>query len=140
VARAVLGPSAHNLTLRIVCGGRESQQNTQSNNGRAQLRVGQPRARSCRSVAMAGGEETVRVRIDLDGGRLELELYPSRAPLTVANFLQYVDAGTCPTRSHGTSSTLKLVPHQSSIQGVRDRALQRERPLLPRRQTGQPAA
>ena len=30
---------------------------------------------------MAGGEETVRVRIEMDAGRLELELYPSRAPL-----------------------------------------------------------
>jgi cyclophilin family peptidyl-prolyl cis-trans isomerase len=48
---------------------------------------------------MAGGEETVRVRIEMDAGRLELELYPSRAPLTVANFLQYVDAGNLPHTS-----------------------------------------
>ena len=34
-----------------------------------------------------------RVRLETDKGTLVLELYPDRAPETVANFLQYVDDG-----------------------------------------------
>lgn len=34
-----------------------------------------------------------RVRMETDKGTLVLELYPDRAPVTVANFLQYVDDG-----------------------------------------------
>ncbi|MEZ5560039.1 MAG: peptidylprolyl isomerase [Pseudomonadales bacterium] len=37
--------------------------------------------------------EPVRVTLDSDAGVIELALYPDRAPLTVANFLRYVDAG-----------------------------------------------
>ena len=37
--------------------------------------------------------EPSRVRLETDKGALLLELYPDRAPETVANFLQYVDDG-----------------------------------------------
>jgi len=99
--RGVCGPSdPHHFVERCcVRRGRELQQSSQTNNRRARAGQRQLRARICRNVAMAGGEETVRVRIEMDAGRLELELYPSRAPLTVANFLQYVDAGNLPHTS-----------------------------------------
>lgn len=35
----------------------------------------------------------MNVRMTSDAGVIELELYPDRAPITVANFLSYVDAG-----------------------------------------------
>ncbi len=37
--------------------------------------------------------ETVDVRFATEAGIIEVELYPARAPLTVANFLRYVDGG-----------------------------------------------
>lgn len=39
------------------------------------------------------GDEDVRVRMVTSMGEIIVELYPSRAPITVANFLQYVDDG-----------------------------------------------
>jgi peptidyl-prolyl cis-trans isomerase A (cyclophilin A) len=38
-------------------------------------------------------DSVVRVRIDTDAGAITAELNPSKAPVTVANFLRYVDAG-----------------------------------------------
>lgn len=38
-------------------------------------------------------EEVVQVRFDTDMGPILAELYPGRAPITVANFLRYVDEG-----------------------------------------------
>src|SRR5437764_14836529 len=38
-------------------------------------------------------ERTPRVVLDTNHGRIVLELYPDKAPLTVKNFLQYVDEG-----------------------------------------------
>lgn len=37
--------------------------------------------------------EGVRVALTTDAGTIVLELYPDKAPITVANFLRYVDAG-----------------------------------------------
>src|SRR5690349_12330042 len=37
--------------------------------------------------------ETVKVALDTEAGRIVLELDKSRAPITTANFLRYVDAG-----------------------------------------------
>ncbi len=37
--------------------------------------------------------ETTRVILDTDAGMITLELYPEKAPATVANFLKYVDEG-----------------------------------------------
>ena len=46
------------------------------------------------SFAMAGAaQETVRVRIRTGVGNIDVELYPDKAPGTVANFLKYVDGG-----------------------------------------------
>ncbi|MCC6415165.1 MAG: peptidylprolyl isomerase [Opitutaceae bacterium] len=38
-------------------------------------------------------ENTTRVLLTTDSGEIELVLYPDQAPLTVANFLRYVDRG-----------------------------------------------
>ena len=43
------------------------------------------------STAMA--QETVRVQIQTEAGNIDVELYPDKAPGTVANFLRHVDAG-----------------------------------------------
>lgn len=45
-------------------------------------------------LATAGAaDEPVRVRLDTSAGALMVELYPEKAPVTVANFLRYVDEG-----------------------------------------------
>ena len=38
-------------------------------------------------------DEKTRVTLETELGDIEVELYPKKAPLTVANFLRYVDAG-----------------------------------------------
>jgi peptidyl-prolyl cis-trans isomerase A (cyclophilin A) len=43
--------------------------------------------------ALASAPSVPVVRIETELGVIEAELYPDRAPVTVANFLQYVDAG-----------------------------------------------
>ncbi len=39
------------------------------------------------------GQDNVRVRIETGMGNVDLELYPSKAPATVENFLKYVEGG-----------------------------------------------
>lgn len=41
----------------------------------------------------AAAEEVTKVLLSTEAGSIELELYPERAPKTVANFLAYVDGG-----------------------------------------------
>ncbi|MEP2026563.1 MAG: peptidylprolyl isomerase [Reichenbachiella sp.] len=38
-------------------------------------------------------EKTIHCKIETSMGDIEIELYPEKAPVTVANFLSYVDAG-----------------------------------------------
>jgi peptidyl-prolyl cis-trans isomerase A (cyclophilin A) len=45
------------------------------------------------SLALPGPGADPRVRIDTDLGRIVIEVSVSRAPVTAANFLRYVDAG-----------------------------------------------
>lgn len=47
------------------------------------------------AAACAKNEETAATRVimDTDAGMITLELYPDKAPATVANFLKYVDEG-----------------------------------------------
>ena len=42
---------------------------------------------------IAHASDNPKVRIDTNYGAIELELFPEKAPETVANFLQYVDSG-----------------------------------------------
>jgi hypothetical protein len=127
---------------RELQGGRE----LQHSKGRARLRGGQQRTRSGCVAMAATTQETVRVRIELDAGRLELVLFPSLAPLTVANFLSYVDGGTSPLTLTLTYSRHRVLLPAAVLDFThRDfnqpsgRALQRLRALLPRGAAGQPA-
>ena len=45
------------------------------------------------NAASGLAQENVRVRIQTDVGNIDLELYPSKAPVSVENFLKYVDGG-----------------------------------------------
>jgi peptidyl-prolyl cis-trans isomerase A (cyclophilin A) len=45
------------------------------------------------AAAQMNPGDTVGVRLTSDAGVIELELYPDQAPITVANFLRYLDAG-----------------------------------------------
>ena len=38
-------------------------------------------------------QDGVQVRIETEAGNVDFELYPSKAPVTVENFLKYVDGG-----------------------------------------------
>lgn len=44
-------------------------------------------------IATAGATETVTVVMSTSAGAVVIELYPDAAPVTVANFLEYVDGG-----------------------------------------------
>jgi len=48
---------------------------------------------SLMNPAQADPADAISVRMTSDAGVIELDLYPDRAPITVANFLSYVDAG-----------------------------------------------
>ncbi|UCH54165.1 MAG: peptidylprolyl isomerase, partial [Pseudomonadota bacterium] len=43
--------------------------------------------------ANTGAQNTPQVRLTTNLGVIEIELYPDKAPATVKNFLDYVDAG-----------------------------------------------
>jgi peptidyl-prolyl cis-trans isomerase B (cyclophilin B) len=45
------------------------------------------------AVAPVAAGDNPKVALDTDKGRIVLELYPDKAPKTVKNFLEYVDAG-----------------------------------------------
>jgi cyclophilin family peptidyl-prolyl cis-trans isomerase len=50
---------------------------------------------ACVTIALAAfaGAPTERVALETNKGVIELELYPDKAPVSVANFLKYVDSG-----------------------------------------------
>ena len=45
------------------------------------------------STDSQAAEEPVKVSLTTSKGTIELELYPDKAPKTVANFVEYVNAG-----------------------------------------------
>jgi peptidyl-prolyl cis-trans isomerase A (cyclophilin A) len=45
------------------------------------------------TIVIAAHSAPIPIRITTDFGVVEAELYPDKAPITVANFLKYVDAG-----------------------------------------------
>jgi len=45
------------------------------------------------SLATVGHASETRVRLETSMGNITLKLYPEKAPITVANFLSYVDSG-----------------------------------------------
>jgi peptidyl-prolyl cis-trans isomerase A (cyclophilin A) len=56
------------------------------------LVLGAPARHAVALPGEAGGADTVFVRIDTELGAIVAQLYPDQAPLTVTNFLRYVDA------------------------------------------------
>jgi peptidyl-prolyl cis-trans isomerase A (cyclophilin A) len=54
-----------------------------------------------------------RCIIKTDLGTITIELYPDKAPITVSNFLRYVDAGLYDSSSFFRSVTLKNQPNDS---------------------------
>jgi cyclophilin family peptidyl-prolyl cis-trans isomerase len=63
------------------------------------------------AVTPASGGDDPKVALETDKGRIVLELYPSKAPKTVQNFLNYVDAG------HYNSTIFHRVIPNFMIQG-----------------------
>jgi peptidyl-prolyl cis-trans isomerase A (cyclophilin A) len=45
------------------------------------------------SASTGLAQEDVLIRIQTDVGNIDVVLYPSKAPVTVENFLKYVDGG-----------------------------------------------
>ncbi|MBK7432817.1 MAG: peptidylprolyl isomerase [Chitinophagaceae bacterium] len=65
---------------------------------------------------MAGNlsaQKKINCLIKTELGEITIRLYPSKAPLTVANFLKYVDAGLYNNTSFFRSVTLKNQPKDS---------------------------
>lgn len=57
------------------------------------LRVGPAPAQQPATAKASAAAPPVRVRIETEMGDIVAELYPDRAPVTVANFLRYVQGG-----------------------------------------------
>jgi len=77
------------------------------------------------SVAPAVAGEATRVALETDKGKIVLELYPDKAPKTVQNFLDYVDAG------HYTNTIFHRVIPNFMIQGGGMTASMKEKPTKP---------
>jgi peptidyl-prolyl cis-trans isomerase A (cyclophilin A) len=59
----------------------------------------------------------VRVAIETAEGRIVLELYPDKAPISAANFLRYVDAGRYDGASFYRASKAPTAPQIGLVQG-----------------------
>ena len=81
----------------------------------------------------AQGQGPPRVVMQTDLGKIILEVYPERAPITVANFLRYVDEGRLDSASFYRAVTLDNQPNdsirieviQGGLRGHRDMVLPR---------------
>lgn len=74
-----------------------------------------------------GGEDTLRVRLTTSVGDIELHLLPELAPLAVANFLAYLDAGYYDnTRFHAVVAGERLDAGRDDADGT---TLQRRPPI-----------
>ena len=74
------------------------------------------------AVAPAAAGDAPKVALETDKGRIVLELYPDKAPKTVQNFLDYVDAG------HYNSTIFHRVIPNFMIQGGGMTASMKEKP------------
>jgi peptidyl-prolyl cis-trans isomerase B (cyclophilin B) len=77
------------------------------------------------AVAPAAAGDNPKVALDTDKGRIVLELFPDKAPATVKNFLQYVDAG------HYNSTIFHRVIASFMIQGGGMTVSMKEKPTKP---------
>lgn len=82
----------------------------------------------------------VVVRLETEKGDMEVELYPEKAPKTVANFLKYVDAGLYENARFHRTVTLGNQP-QNKVKieviqaGVHPDNAKKERPPIPLERT-----
>jgi cyclophilin family peptidyl-prolyl cis-trans isomerase len=74
------------------------------------------------AVVPAAAGDSPKVALETDKGRIVLELYPDKAPKTVQNFLDYVDAG------HYNSTIFHRVIPNFMIQGGGMIASMKEKP------------
>jgi len=91
------------------------------------------------AVTPAAAGDTPRVVLATDKGRIVLELYPDKAPKTVQNFLDYVDAGhynntifhrVIPNfmiQGGGMSVSMKEKPTKAPIKNEADNGLKNQR-------------
>jgi peptidyl-prolyl cis-trans isomerase B (cyclophilin B) len=77
------------------------------------------------AVTPAAAGEASKVALETDKGKIVIELYPDKAPKTVQNFLDYVDAG------HYNSTIFHRVIPNFMIQGGGMTASMKEKPTKP---------
>jgi len=106
------------------------------------------------SAAAQGGPKPdaahPRVALDTSKGRIVLELYPDKAPKTVANFLQYVKSGHYDgvifhrvidgfmIQTGGFTADMSQKPTKEPIQNEADNGLKNERGTIAMARTGDP--
>jgi peptidyl-prolyl cis-trans isomerase B (cyclophilin B) len=77
------------------------------------------------AVAPAAAGDATQVALETDKGKIVIELFPDKAPKTVQNFLDYVDAG------HYNSTIFHRVIPNFMIQGGGMSAGMKEKPAKP---------
>ena len=95
-------------------------------------------------------EQIVKVLLETNKGNIELELYPDKAPVTVENFLRYVDEGfyegtifhrvinSFMIQGGGFDAAMKKKEVHASIQNEADNGLKNERGTIAMARTGDP--
>jgi len=104
---------------------------------------------STQAIAAAQTQAT-KVLLETNKGNIELELYPDKAPATVANFLRYVDEGfykgtifhrvinSFMIQGGGFDAAMKKKDVHASIQNEADNSLKNERGTIAMARTGDP--
>ena len=98
----------------------------------------------------ADDAQTTKVLLETNKGNIELELYPDKAPVTVANFLRYVDEGfykgtifhrvinSFMIQGGGFDAAMKKKKVHASIQNEADNGLKNERGTIAMARTSDP--
>jgi len=94
------------------------------------------------AVGASGGSEPILIQVRTELGDILVELYPDQAPLTVSNFLKYVDAGYFDGGRFHRTVRADNQPNDSVkiavIQGDIDPAHRSDRfPVIPLERTGE---
>jgi len=102
------------------------------------------------SMLQADETDPVKVLMQTSKGNIELELYPAKAPKTVANFLRYVDEGyyegtifhrvinSFMIQGGGFEANMKKKSTHDSIDNEADNGLKNDRGTIAMARTGQP--
>lgn len=98
----------------------------------------------------ADDSRATKVLLETNKGNIELELYPDKAPVTVANFLRYVDEGfykgtifhrvinSFMIQGGGFDAAMKKKKVHASIQNEADNGLKNERGTIAMARTSDP--